>query len=369
MEKKYNYYTPIKLAYKLLDLIPSSKDISSVADICCGTWNLLSAAKKRFPNASIIGVDTSPLARDVSLENSVFYLIDGRNFANIAERRQIKFDLLLSNPPFGSLNVHQKKYDKKGDALTKSKRYESEFLYANTKILKENGYLLIILPITYALGQQFVKQREWIAVNYEVLNIIFLPPDTFGSKDLNTVALLLKKTNRRDNYWSVVLNAKKVDEDWALTHASVIPSSRISSGNWFTSSQELNPEIIIYRGSISSHYFSLQGTPILHCSSIVQDGMWIPSHRKCSGIRDSQKKYVESGDIIINRIGKFSSFWCVYEGEKCLISDCLIVIKSPSTEVLHKMRNLTENGRLCVPRLGTSTPYISAKDLISYLSR
>lgn len=369
MEKKYNYYTPTELAYKLLDLIPNTKAISSVADICCGTWNLLSAAEKRFPNASIIGVDTNPLAGDASLENSFFYLKDGRDFANIAEQRKIEFDLLLSNPPFGSLNAHQKKYDEKGDYLAKSKRYESEFLYANTKILKENGYLLIILPITYALGQQFVKQREWIAINYEVLNIVFLPPNTFGSKELNTVALLLKKTTRQDNYWSVVLNAKKIDDDWALTHTSSIPSSTITSGNWFTSSQELNPEIIIYRGSISSHYFSLQGTPILHCSSIVQDDIWIPSRRKCSGIRDSQKKYVESGDIIINRIGKFSSFWCVYEGEKCLISDCLIVIKHPSTEILHKMRNLTENGHLCVPKLGTSTPYISSKDILSYLSR
>ena len=54
---KYNYYTPIELAALLLELIPQKASISSAIDICCGSWNLLAAAKRHYPEVKITGVD------------------------------------------------------------------------------------------------------------------------------------------------------------------------------------------------------------------------------------------------------------------------------------------------------------------------
>ena len=50
---KYNYYTPIELAALLLELIPQKASISSAIDICCGSWNLLAAAKRHYPEVKI----------------------------------------------------------------------------------------------------------------------------------------------------------------------------------------------------------------------------------------------------------------------------------------------------------------------------
>lgn len=67
---KYNYYTPIELAALLLELIPQKASISSAIDICCGSWNLLAAAKRHYPEVKITGVDIDPAAHAHCIEGA-----------------------------------------------------------------------------------------------------------------------------------------------------------------------------------------------------------------------------------------------------------------------------------------------------------
>ena len=83
---KYNYYTPIELAALLLELIPQKASISSAIDICCGSWNLLAAAKRHYPEVKITGVDIDPAAHAHCIEGATFVCDDGRSFANRQEK-------------------------------------------------------------------------------------------------------------------------------------------------------------------------------------------------------------------------------------------------------------------------------------------
>jgi len=107
---KYNYYTPIELAALLLELIPQKASISSAIDICCGSWNLLAAAKRHYPEVKITGVDIDPAAHAHCIEGATFVCDDGRSFANRQEKAKQTYDLVLSNPPFGPLSKKKKKY-------------------------------------------------------------------------------------------------------------------------------------------------------------------------------------------------------------------------------------------------------------------
>lgn len=365
----YNYYTPTELATQLLQLIPNESIITSVADICCGTWNLLKAANFSFPNASIVGVDTDASSIRFGIRNAKFYAADGRDFANKMELDGIRFDLLLSNPPFGLISTDQKKFEGTENILLRSKRYESELLYANYKLLKDNGYLLIILPITYVRGSQYQKHRVWIAANFDVLHIVTLPSYTFGSKPLNTVALLLKKSKAHPSQVSQLLSAQLINHTWELRADSTIPYENIISGDWFSPQQIINNKLSVFRGSISSSYFTKTGTPLLHCSNNVTAGVWTPSIKRCGKIKSIQEKFAEPGDIIINRIGKCAAAWAIYAGEKCLISDCIIVIKKPTEATIEKLNRFSIAGRLQIPRLGVATPYVTSKDVISLLTQ
>lgn len=92
-------------------------------------------------------------------------------------------------------------------------------------------------------------------------------------------------------------------------------------------------------------------------------------HRKNSRLSSvpSQRKYLNHGDIVINRIGRCAGYWSVYTGMQKLISDCLIVVKEPSDATIEALRNHSENGRLQIPLRGVSTPYITIDDVRSLL--
>lgn len=365
----YNYYTPTELAMELLHLIPKDSPITNIADICCGTWNLLNAAHSFFPNASIVGVDTDVSSINFGIQNAKFYALDGRDFANKMYADGVYFDLLLSNPPFGLISTDQKKFDGTENVLLQSRRYESELLYANYKLLKDNGYLLIILPITYVRGTQYKKHRMWIASNFDVLHVVMLPSYTFGTRPLNTVALFLRKSTEHSPYMAQLLSAALINHTWMLRKDSTISYENIISGDWFPGSQIINTELSVFRGSISSSYFTENGTPLLHCSNNLTAGVWIPSVKYCKKIKTTQKKFAEPGDVIINRIGKCAAAWTTYTGKKCLISDCIIVIKKPNETTIEKLNRFSIAGKLQIPRLGVATPYITANDVISLLAQ
>lgn len=231
---KYNYYTPIELAALLLELIPQKASISSAIDICCGSWNLLAAAKRHYPEVKIQKVE--PCATYVY---------------NTAT------------------SVYQAHYDSK---------------------------------------------------------------------------------------WSIKLSFS-------------ITLRRILDGTWDNNSYTLaeDQHLQIYRGNISSKYFSKTGDVILHCSSTFVNNSWMPGLRYCTGTKASQRKYLNHGDIVINRIGRCAGYWSVYTGMQKLISDCLIVVKEPSDATIEALRNHSENGRLQIPLRGVSTPYITIDDVRSLL--
>ena len=79
-------------------------------------------------------------------------------------------------------------------------------------------------------------------------------------------------------------------------------------------------------------------------------------------------KFAKRGDIVINRIGRSAGYWCVYHGKKRLVSDCIIVISSPSKETIELIQKMSENHRLNVPLRGVSTQYVTMEDIVSKIS-
>lgn len=362
----YNYYTPIELAVLLLKLIPQETSISSIIDICCGSWNLLTAAKRRYPDAKIIGVDIDPTASNQYIEDATFICDDGRSFANRQEKLKQTYDLILSNPPFGRLKKGKKKYRKKKNVFTESKRYEAELLWANLKLMHNDSFLIIILPSTYVDGSSYVEYRKFLAHNHAIHAIVKLPSNTFEKASLNTVAIILEKTDLRSfraddtatNIYQAYYNSK-----WSIKLVSSIALSNVLNGRWDDNTGLLAEDqtLQIFRGNISSRYFSETGDPILHCSSTFVNGSWTPGIRCCTGA--PQGKYLEYGDIVINRIGRCAGYWTIYTGTRKLISDCLIVIKEPSDITIEILRTHSEKGRLNIPLRGVSTQYITLNDI------
>lgn len=338
----------------------------------CMKINLLAAAKRHYPEVKITGVDIDPAAHAHCIEGATFVCDDGRSFANRQEKAKQTYDLVLSNPPFGPLSKKKKKYRKAGNVFTTSKRYEAELLWANLKLMHTDSFLIIILPSTYMNGSSYIECRKWLAHNYNIHAIVKLPSNTFEKATLNTVAIILQKVEPCATY--VYNTATSVyqahyDSKWSIKLSFSITLRRILDGTWDNNSYTLaeDQHLQIYRGNISSKYFSKTGDVILHCSSTFVNNSWMPGLRYCTGTKASQRKYLNHGDIVINRIGRCAGYWSVYTGMQKLISDCLIVVKEPSDATIEALRNHSENGRLQIPLRGVSTPYITIDDVRSLL--
>lgn len=362
---KYSYYTPKALADEIVKLLPRKK-YKSVIDICCGTWNLLTAAKMRYPEADFYGVDIDESIKKYAFEGAKFVLDDGRAFSDREMKAGRTYDLILSNPPFGNLDDCEIYWEKEQDVYAypalKCKRYEAEMMLANLYLTHQKSVVVFILPVTFVTGVTYKKARKQIAQAFAVRDIIELPIDTFKGSKLKTVAIILEKMDRpkkKANYRRATLN----DDKWGVDQVRYISQKEIKAGNWGTN-EGRKSGIKIKRGTIHSGDMNKGNNAVLHCSSVYENGRWIPSLRFTEKESNITAEY---GDILINRIGRGAGYWCINDIPNVAISDCIYVLKDNHQDVIRKLNNNTINGKLNVNMRGVSTRYITQDDIYNII--
>lgn len=340
------FYTPPKIANALINELNIPAPLK-IVDICCGSCNLLFAAKTKWPNAKLFGVD---VAEHSFTEKINFEKKDGRQFA--IEHLQ-EFPLVVANPPFDYVETRKQfpylftnEFEK-----TETSRLEVEMLIANLKLLKPDGILLIILPSSFVEAKTYKKIRKIIAKNYYIESIIKLDDSTFGASKINSYALIIHNNVQGERRAKL---GYSIGEN--ILYSSNVESSNLEEGIWtFDNINTCNFSLKIKRGTISSASFITKGQPILHTAKYRKD--WRPSKRYISK-KIVPTVFAESGDIIVSRIGKSAGQWFVYEGEKIAISDCLYRIKDTDGSIFEIIKNHTFNRDL----KGVATRYITMDD-------
>lgn len=349
------YYTPPEVAYLLVNMLQIAKP-DKIADICCGSCNLLNAAKKRWGQARLYGVDVN----EHILSNVIFEKTDGREYAL---RHINQFPLVLANPPFDYVNkknefpaLYQGPFKK-----FSSSRLEIEMLIANLLLLKNEGTLVIILPSSFVEASSYEKIRKIITEKYYVKSVVKLTDDTFGPSLIKSYALIIKNCVMK-NAPTEFYYTTHTSSGFALIHNNIISAETMKSGNW-TGIQNNNTrkKLDIKRGNISSAFFIKRGQLILHTAKYSEK--WQPSIR-CVSKKAKPTVYAEKGDILVSRIGKSAGQWCKYQGDKLPISDCLYCIKDTEGALYEKMKGKIFN----FPQKGVATRYITMKDFSAWIS-
>lgn len=365
--EKYAYYTPIDLARSILSIIPEI-EVTSIVDICCGSWNLLQAGKEKYPKAFITGIDVDKKSEEHGFSDSTFEVMDGREFAKREFQNKRTYDLILSNPPFGYISENERKYNLEGEmaevcySKLLNKRYECEMVQANMLLAHEGSILMFILPYTFVSGASFQKTRCQIAMDYSVLAIVQLPFTTFGRGKINAVAIVLQKGGKCNR--TIIYNAD-YEVNWKFDEIKKISNKDIAKGNWWFIRQDLDKDKInIIRGNISSGSFEEVGQEILHCA-VKKDEKWKPSKRYYNNSRISKSVIkAKKGDVLINRIGKDAGYWYINEVDDIAISDCLLLLKNITKKMLDVLKKNSDiNGRLNIAKRGVSVSYITADDV------
>ena len=124
------------------------------------------------------------------------------------ETKLKKFDVVLTNPPFGE--------DRKWKPQTSQEKKEAEmyklwdiarsgnwidlgviFLENAYHILKENGRMGIVISNSIASIDRWNKAREWLMSNMRIVALFDLPPNVFADTGVNTTLLIAYKPNKK----------------------------------------------------------------------------------------------------------------------------------------------------------------------------
>lgn len=343
------YFTPIKVAKALMELIKINND-ANVVDICCGSCNLLNAAKERNNQINCTGVDIIQCDTKYGFD---LFSGDGREFAL---KNKGKYQISLANPPFGketkkiyTKNLYSGIYEN-----ISVNRIEVEMLIANLLILDESGLLVIIIPTTIVNGLSYIHLRKILSKYHFIDSIIDLPIDAFYPERIKCSALIIRKepNNSNTKYY-------KMNNDFKLLKTREIDLLNIKKGNWNGKSKITNIDFNIHQGRIPTSFFTGDNNDneVLHTSKSSTN--WRPSVRYA--VIPEKNKYIKvaDGDILISRIGSSAGEKCVYYGTEKYISDCLLVVKEPNEITRNRIMDLDFSSIVG----GLSTPHITIQNI------
>jgi len=224
------FFTPFKLInliiYNIKDFIQIDNKDLTLYDPCCGSGGLLNrtATSLNINRDNIYGCeiekDTIKYALASLLVNNNSLKINILNKCSLTNNNYLfenkKFDLILTNPPFGTKMTYKdlkSKFDEYRDLYYKNSNIKFEDVYPiNTNngasiflqhviySLKENdGICGIVLPDGNELASKsYYNIRKYLIDNCKIMKVINVSGGTFGSTGVKTKVIIFKKQKNND---------------------------------------------------------------------------------------------------------------------------------------------------------------------------
>ncbi len=220
------FFTPLPIVNFIINSLPEFTNTQNVKvlDYACGAGHFLTEFVKAYPDAKAYGIEKSqPLSQVAKIAT----IINGNSDARIIFKDSLSsfntnlvkeqgfdndsFDCIIANPPYsvkGFLNTLTEKdrnqfelthfVDKKSLEATKS--IECFFVERSKHFLKQNGIMAIVLPSSIlSNGNLYIKVREILFENFNILSIVNLGSRTFGSTGTNTIVLIAQKVKKNSH--------------------------------------------------------------------------------------------------------------------------------------------------------------------------
>lgn len=332
-EKYKQYYTPEDMARYMIEQLPAYFKPKSVIDLAVGSGVLLKQCTLKWGNIALFGVD---IDKEVfSHEN--FLNVKVKCFSGNALQDSLlkeilrinkgKFDLGVANPPFSKIKD------------SKFNRIEGLFIEKYTQILRNDGFLLIILPCGILTSNNSLEIRDFILKHYTVLKIIDLPDRMFEKVEARVAILVLQK-NKTEKKADII----KVDKNFNSVKKINVKQDQLREKMDF-SFHDLNnmPGIKIetfikefYRGRTvygDKRFFVKRGRRYLHSYHINEIGIDYSKKElyiQPGSVMDSHRAWVKKGDIVMVRVGRNKAgLMAVVDSQKerGVASDCINIIR------------------------------------------
>ena len=241
------FFTPLPITRFIISSLPLESifdehdDIPKVIDYACGAGHFLNEYASQIKSivddeqlplyySAIDGIEKEYRLSKVSKVSAFMYGQDnikihyGDALINNKDIKNDSYSILIANPPYavkGFLETlseddianYELAKTINSNSYSSNSSIETFFIERAKQLLKQNGVAGIILPSSILTNGNttYVKTREIILKNFDIVSIVELPSGTFGATGTPTIALFLKK---KDDNPSIATHLKNRVDSW-----------------------------------------------------------------------------------------------------------------------------------------------------------
>ncbi len=230
-----SYYIPENIVSFVSKIVPFWKP-QRIFDPACGSGNFLFEINSILKTESqFLGIDRNNDVLAIAEEKLKSVDIDckllAQDFFLTKEGLTDKFDLIISNPPFGGKI-------KKEIHKIKLRSSEAAFLIHSLDYLDKNGHLVFILPEGILFNTFHSDLRNYLLENFSVEAIISLPIGTFHPfTGIKTSILILKNAKQRPNVFFAEYKEQQAENAIIENFIGKKSNNNLSQGFWINSKQ------------------------------------------------------------------------------------------------------------------------------------
>ena len=333
--------TPPQLAAKIIQVAGQlcKREPRIIADFAVGTGELLTAAKRRWPNAAAFGCDISSERVSYIGQSGADWTVAQCDFLDCGSRDSLStfeviksgIDLAVLNPPFTARGGTRVEVNLDGRSVRCSPAMA--FVLIASQYLRSDGSLVVLLPAGALKAERDRGARE-VLRQLGDFQAVHRTTERFPGGNLNVTIAYLKR-------------------------GAANPSSCMST---VPKGSTLHPKVKVLRGTLQMHRVPasvVEGSiPLVHSTELQSYKMRIGQKVVPSGTRS-----ISGPAILIHRVGKPRKDKVAYvlKSPPFAISDCVVALLCPNeNECIRLHQSLIEHYSLLKQNyIGSGAPYIT----------
>jgi type I restriction enzyme M protein len=348
------YYTDARIAALL---VQAMADIgpSLVLDLGAGSGALVRAAAHAWPAARFVTVDLDDQAASARLPQELGPAFTHHQADALDPQLAIKLglapgsaDAAVCNPPYLKPRWLAHYADLMADAGLaelgpKLRQAPAELLFIaqNLRLLKDGGWLGLIIPDGLVAGERFAAVREALLRQHRIVRVIELPRRVFKRTDAKAHIVVLAKNAfdgsaiavqrvEPDGQLSAPLGLTLEQAAWRLDYSFYAQAAEADVDPAAMPLSALGASV--WRGRIASSQRAQLDYPVFHTTDFDPGAAVLPGRftlslaqaAECSG------KVALPGDILLARIGRtLENKVCKVAAGPVAVSDSVLVLRLP----------------------------------------
>ncbi len=252
------YYTPLTIGRFIGKCIDDNN--IKILEPACGTGDLVVSIKRAHLTCRDISQEACDLCTlNFTLHKNKHFVIE--NFNSLALTNSTNdFDLVITNPPFGTKTVETNQSILSSFNLGKGKKKEQLgklFIEHGLKSLKPNGLLFIIIPNGYLSNANDIQLRRYILEKYKLIGIIQLPQNTFkrSGTGVDTSIIIIQNKVYDEDYPIFIETINDITNDFDNIIASLLTFAYDNGIEYFKHSDNKKPYNQVYKNQLVQNNF------------------------------------------------------------------------------------------------------------------